>query len=63
MRLHGLTVRFAVATAALVVVSLGALSVLAITVARHGVRQQIQSANTTSAGLATRAFGSYQRSI
>ena len=59
MRLHGLTVRFAVATAALVVVSLGALSVLAITVARHGVRQQIQSANATSAGLATRAFEQY----
>lgn len=59
MRLHGLTVRFAVITAVLVVVSLGALSVLAITVARHSVRQQIQSANTTSAGLATRAFEQY----
>jgi signal transduction histidine kinase len=56
---HRLTTRFAVATAVLVVVSLGALSVLAITVGRHTVRSQIQSGNTTSAGLAARAFEQY----
>jgi signal transduction histidine kinase len=57
--LQSFTTRFAVATAVLVVASLGALSVLAITVGRHTVRGQIQSGNTTSAGLAARAFEQY----
>ena len=57
--LQSFTTRFAVATAVLVVASLEALSVLAITVGRHSVRGQIQSGNTTSAGLAARAFEQY----
>ena len=59
MRFRSLTTRFALATAVLVVVSLGALSMLAITVGRHGVRSQVQSGNATSAALAARAFEQY----
>jgi signal transduction histidine kinase len=56
---HRLTTRFAVAIAALVVVSLGGLSVLVITVGRQNARGQIQSGNITSAGLAARAVEQY----
>jgi len=59
VRFRSLTTRFALATAVLVVVSLGALSMLAITVGRHGVRSQVQSGNATSAALAARAFEQY----
>jgi signal transduction histidine kinase len=59
VRFQSLTTRFAVATAVLVIVSLSALTMLAITVGRHSVRREVQSGNATSAALAARAFEQY----
>ncbi len=59
MRPRHLTTQFALAIAGLVIVSLGGLSVLAITVTRHSVREQIAASNATSAALAARAIERY----
>lgn len=59
MRSIGFGTKCSLAIALLVTVSLGALSILAVTVSRRSLRQQVLAANLTAATLASRAVQQY----
>ncbi len=59
MRSIGFSTKCSLAIAILVTVSLGAMSLLAVTVSRRSLREQLLAANITAATLASRAMQQY----
>jgi methyl-accepting chemotaxis protein len=59
MALRGLATKLSLATAVVVVVSVGAMSLVAGSMSRHSLRDQVSIANRTAANLAARAIEQY----